>query len=724
MRIRFLTTSIALLVCSCAILVQTVPQQTTAAPATTERIEKLRAEIARHDQLYYRDASPEITDHAYDQLRIELADLERRFPSDAAASATPHTIGNDRSPRFNSWRHHTPMLSIDNLYDEPALRVWLTRITNTLGITNGELPCTIEPKIDGLAINLIYENGQLTHAATRGDGLVGDDVTANVIASGVAPPSLHTPQDQVPPARVEIRGEICITHDDFQRLNQEREDAGLVPFANPRNLAAGSLKLLDAGAVAHRRLSLVCYAIGHLTRAANANAPAAPATQSDALRQLENWGLPVIKNWVRAAASDGICSAVARLNAARISGTLPWPADGVIVKIDSIAAQSALGASERAPRWAIACKYRNAFSETRLRAITPQVGRTGIITPMAELAPVTIDGATITRATLHNATQITRLDVRIGDTVIIERAGAVIPAIVGVNRDARPANSTPYVFATHCPSCNTTLIQFPNEAAWRCPSSACPAQLQRRLAHYASKPCMDIPGLGSARINDLVQRGLIKTPADLYRLRPEDLASAPGRASGKTAATLINAIAASKQRPLDRLILALGIPLTGPATTRALTNHFTSLESIAEASGNNQLSAIDNLGPAVTASLQTWFQTPANLALIADLGQLGVLPRPATTAAEIPESKNPIQPLAGRVFVLTGTLPSLTRAQATALITSAGGRVTSNITAETTDVVAGPGAGAKLRRARELGLPIHDEATLRRLSAPEIASGQ
>ncbi|EIP97866.1 DNA ligase, NAD-dependent [Opitutaceae bacterium TAV1] len=581
------------------------------------RIDFLRTEIARHDDLYYRKAAPEISDEAYDRLKRELAALERRFPDAAAAAGggapAGETVGDDRVPEagFAPWRHRAPMPGLEKAYDEATLRRFLGRVAGVAG--ERALACTVEPKIDGIAISLVYENGRLVRAATRGNGLIGDDVTANVLAIPGIPPVLRSGDGEAPPALIEVRGEICITPGDFAELNRQRIAAGLAPHASPRNLAAGSIKLRDPAEVARRRLTLVCYGIGAME-----SAPVVE-TQSALLARLGVWGLPVIGHWQLALTPDEILAAVRHLGQARARGELPWPTDGVVVKVDAFAVRTLLGATGFAPRWAIACKFGATRVETRLRAITLQIGRTGVLTPVAELEPVAVGGATIARATLHNADEIARLDLRVGDTVVLERAGDVIPRIVEVVPEARPEKTVPYLFPDTCPFSGDRLERVAGEAAWRCPSPACPGRLRQRIAWYASKPCMDIPGLGAARIDRLVASGRVASPADLYRLTAADLGS------GKSAEKLLLAIAASKRRPLDRLVLALSIPQVGPAAARALVERFDTLDALISASPA-ALASANGVGDSSAAAIHSWLHDPVNRTLMDDLRQLGVGP--------------------------------------------------------------------------------------------------
>lgn len=667
-----------------------------------ERIDALRTEIAYHDELYFKQSAPVISDFAYDQLKRELAALEQAFPQAVREGAAPAGVGDDRSGQFPLWRHRVRMLSLNKVYAEAGLRAFDTRLRRQLG--RGDLEYVVEPKFDGLAISVTYEKGRLVRAVTRGNGAEGDDVTANVLtirtlprALGVAPP--NSPPAPVP-AVVELRGEIFISYPEFARINRERESAGEAPFAHPRNLAAGTLKQLDAAEVARRRLEIVFYGCG-----ACEPAEARPVSQRALLEQLRAWGLPTVEGPRIVRGPDAMWQAVRALGRER--GNFRFPTDGAVVKLNPVALQDQLGATSQAPLWAIAYKFAPERVETQVRAITLQVGRTGVLTPVAELAPVHLGGATVARASLYNRDEIARRDIRVGDFVYVEKAGEIIPAVSGVNRTRRTPEVVPYAFPVVCPSCQSQLIRRDGDAAVRCPNDQCPAQVRRRVEHFASAACVDLPGFGPAMVDRLVARGWVKNVADLYRLRREDLLSLGGH-SGKSLDRLLAAVEKSKHAGLGRFIHGLGIPQVGEVTARELARRFGGLEALARARREDLLAkespASSRLGDETIQAVLTYFAQPAHRILVEDLLAQGVRPEPPAV------NPGAGRPLSGKTFVLTGTLPHLTRAEAAGKITAAGGAVAPNVTRKTHYVLAGEGSGAKLESARSLGVAIIDEA--------------
>ena len=644
----------------------------TPSPDPHQQIVALRAEIARHDAAYHRNAAPEISDHDYDQLKRRLAALERQFPAAAQAAPPLAEIGDDRSGLFQTVRHSERMLSLDKAYTEAELRAFHARAAKAFG--RAEIDYLVEPKVDGLAVSVTFEQGRLVRAVTRGNGVEGDDVTANVIAIASFPRALR---GAGLPALIEVPGEVFVPFAEFARVNAEREAAGDTPFANPRNLAAGTLRQLDAREVARRGVQVVFYGVG-----ACEPLTALPATQGGLRVQLEAWGLPVIADAWPARGVDELVRAVAACRRAR--DEFDFPTDGAVVKLDALAWQRELGRGENAPRWAVACKFAPERAETRLLAITLQVGRTGVLTPVAELVPVELAGSTIARATLHNRDEIARKDIRIGDTVIIEKAGEIIPAVVGVNPAKRASDARPFAFPDACPECRAAVVARAGEVAVRCPNRECPAQLRRRLEHFVSKDGVAIEGLGPAMIDTLVAKCDVQDVSDLYRLSRADLL-AIGRNNAKSADRLLAAIAQSKRAELWRVIHGLGLPGVGAVAARELAQKHGTLAALADAE-------------------------PAHRALIERLIAAGVQPEaPASVAAN--------SPVAGKVFVLTGTLPTLTRAQAAAKIEAAGGKVANSVSRATHYVVAGADPGAKLEQARKLGVRVIDEAELLRMLA-------
>ena len=676
------------------------------AEAARVRLETLRREIARHDELYFKQATPEITDAAYDQLKRELAALEKAFPTSAEGASTPgDSLGDDRTGLFPVYRHRERMLSLDKSYSEGDLRAFRARLAKQL--RRDDLRFVIEPKFDGLSISVTYENGKLVRAVTRGDGVEGDDVTANVRTIAALPRELRGELNAgtvataatAMPAVVELRGEVYLPLAEFHRINREREAAGEAPFAHPRNLAAGTLKQLDPKAVAERKLAIVFYGWG-----AWEPSTSRPASQSALHERIRAWGLPGVDHWRTAGSGAEIWTAVQAL--ARERPKLAYPIDGAVVKLDPVSDWETLGATEHAPQWAMAYKFPADRAETKLLAITIQVGRTGVLTPVAELAPVQVGGTTVARASLHNRNEIARQDLRVGDVVIVEKAGEIIPAIVGVNAERRSPESQPFIFPTICPSCRAEVTVAPGESAVRCSNAACPAQLQRRLLHFVADDGVNIPGFGPALIDAMIARGRLTAVADLYRLRREDFAT-PNGVPSKLADRLFGAIEQSKRAELWRVINGLGIPEIGSVTSKELAREFGSLETLMETDAED-LAARDFSGK-TRAALTTYFADPNNRAIVADLLAAGVGSNLPIAAAGGNAG------LGGRVFVFTGTLPNLSRKKATEKILAAGGKVVASVSRRADFVVAGEGSGAKLASARALDVRVIDEAELLRL---------
>jgi DNA ligase (NAD+) len=673
------------------------------------RIAELRATVAHHDELYYRRAKPEITDFDYDRLKAELAALEKAHPESAAA-AGPETptarIGDDRTEGFARVKHRQAMMTLDNTYDEAELREFHARLAKTLGLE--DLAYTVEPKIDGVAISLTYEHGGLTRAVTRGDGEEGDDVTANVRTIRGLPQAL---KGAGVPDLIEIRGEIYLREEEFRRINQQQEELGEEPYANPRNLAAGTLKQLDAAVVGSRRLEIVLYGIGHCE-------PPVGQSQSEFHARLIGWGLPVVEQFFVVRGVEAVWNAIREID--RVRRDLAYGTDGAVVKLDSFEQQrhpkigyrgmTADGRAEAArklsPRWACAYKFAPDRAETRVRDITIQVGRTGALTPVAELEPVFLAGTTVKRATLHNADEIARKDVRVGDAVLVEKAGEIIPAVVAVLVEKRPAGSAPFAFPRHCPVCTTAAVRGEGEVVWRCPNPVCPEKVRRRIEHFASKGGLDIDGLGEEVVALLLEKQLIATIPDIYRLKLEDLL--PLKKSGEIwAGNLITAIAASRAADLWRVIFGLGIPQVGAAAAKDLARTFRSLDALADAP-EAELLRIEGFGEKTAAALRAWFAEPSNRALVRELQAVGLTPTPPAATGSA---------LAGKTFVLTGTLPTLTREAAAAKIEAAGGKVSGSVSKKTHYVLAGEEAGSKLEKARTLGVPVIDEAEFLRMVA-------
>jgi len=683
-----------------------------------EQISALRAEVARHDALYHRQAAPEISDGDYDGLKRRLRELERAYPEIAREVPAVAEIGDDRSGLFKTYRHRERMMSLEKAYTEAELRAFAARSEKLVG--RGGVGWVVEPKFDGLAVSVTFEQGRLVRAVTRGNGVEGDDVTEHVLAIAGMPRELRAEGGgRVAgagategsgggnwPAVVEVRGEVYVPFAEFQRVNAEREAAGEAKFANPRNLAAGTMRQLDVAEVARRGLAVVFYGVG-----ASEPQAAWPATQRGLREKILAWGLPGVGDTWTAVGTEALWRAVEAAGGARAGWA--FPSDGVVVKLDELKFQREVGVGESAPRWAVAYKFATERAETRLRAITIQVGRTGVLTPVAELEPVVLGGSTVARATLHNREEIARRDVRVGDFVFVEKAGEIIPALVGVNRARRPAEAVAYAFPAACPACGAAVVQRAGEAAVRCPGAACPAQLRRRIEHFASKAGVEIEGLGPAMIEAWVERGAVKELADIYRLRRETV-TVPGKAVGKAAERLLAAIEASKRAELARVIAGLGIPQVGAVAARELARACGTLEAVAEL-GTVPVPA--GASPAVRAAAG-YFAEAKNRAVVADLIAGGGGPMVAGGGAggvAGAAARDGARRLEGKTLVLTGTLPTLSRVQATGKIEAAGGKVSASVSARTHYVVAGEEAGAKLEQARALKVPVIDEAELVRL---------
>ena len=660
-----------------------------------QRIADLRAQVARHDELYYRQAKPEITDFEYDRLKRELADLETQFPQFKAADSPTTRVGDDRLEGFATYRHRQPLQSLDNTYSEADLRAFHQRLVKLFG--REDLAYVVEPKIDGIAVSLTYEKGAFVRAVTRGSGFEGDDITANAKTIRTLPSRLKAARGARLPDVIEIRGEIYMTLAEFERINREREEAGEVLYANPRNLTAGTIKQLDPREVARRKLEIVLYGVGFCE-------PAVMETQSGVHGLVRAWGLPAVEKFWTTHGIDETWKAVQELDKLRHS--FAYGTDGAVVKLDSLAQQREAGSTSKAPRWAIAYKFAAERAETRLNAITVQVGRTGVLTPVAELEPVVLAGTTVSRATLHNRDEIARKDIRVGDYVFVEKAGEIIPAVVGVNTERRPKDSAPFLFPGKCPVCGTRIVQYEGEVALRCPNPDCPAQVRRRVQHFASKAGVDIEGLGEAMVDTLVEKGWVKSITDIYRLKRDDLLTL-GKSVEKSTDNLLAAIDASKRVELWRFINGLGITHVGVAAAKDLALKFGSLEALAEAKRDDLLT-IEGIGETMADAIITYFNEPKNRTLVSRLLTIGVAPiapaRPAGGSA-----------LAGKTFVLTGTLPTLTREAAAAKIEAAGGKVSGSVSRKTSYVLAGEETGSKLEKAKSLGVSVIDEAEFLRM---------
>jgi DNA ligase (NAD+) len=672
-----------------------------APPAARERAEELAAQIRHHNYLYYAQDAPEISDAAYDALMQELRQLEETYPELVSPDSPTQRVGAEAVTTFTPYRHRQPMLSLDNAFGAEPLRAWEERNRRLLGLgPDAPIEYVCELKIDGSAVSLTYENGQLVAGATRGNGEVGEDITLNLRTVSAIPKQLRpgpergatTPDACHPiPAFIEVRGEVFLSHREFARINAEMEEQGGRTFANPRNAAAGSLRQKDPRITASRRLDAFMYAVGACDGCEF-------VSQYDLLQTYREWGLRTNPNVC-------VCATIEEVIAfcdewAEKKQELPYDIDGVVVKVNSLALQRELGQVSRSPRWAIAYKYPALQVRTKVEAIEVQVGRTGAITPVAHLTPVAVAGVVVARATLHNEGEIRRKDVRIGDTVVIQRAGEVIPEIVEVVTGERDGDEVEFVMPTHCPSCGTPVVKPPGEAVTRCPNPDCPAKVQQQVQHFASRNGMDIEGLGDRHVEQLTATGLVRDVADLYTLTKEQLLPLE-RMGDKLATKILDNIANSKRRPLARLICALGIRHIGEHAAEVLAAHFGTLERLAAASVD-ELAQVYEIGRTTAESVADYFANPRNQEILAKLKAAGVAPE-AHTSAPVSEE------LKGKTFVFTGTLVKLKRDEAEALVKQRGGRASGSVSKQTSYVVAGENAGSKLTKAQELGIPVLTE---------------
>ena len=661
----------------------------------SQRLEELRAEIQHHDELYYRQTQPEISDQQYDQKKRELDNLQAELdPLGLFAATEPGEeqdakpdVGDDRLEAFTSHRHLQPMLSLDNTYDEKEFFEFDQRLQRIFG--TGDLTYVVEPKIDGVAISLTYQHGKLITATTRGNGVEGDIVTQNILHIKGLPQFL--PGSSFPEL-IEIRGEIFMSHQEFERINKEREKNNLPLYANPRNLAAGTVKLLDPKEARQRKLEIVLYGLGFC------QPQTFFTTLSEFHQTLIDWQVPALEYFRRVSHAQDAWNSIMELDHLRHG--YGYPTDGAVIKLDSFAHHAEAGSTAKSPRWAIAYKFETENQETTLEAIHLQVGRTGTITPVAWLSPVQLAGTQVSRASLHNADEIARKDIRVGDRVIVEKAGEIIPQVVEVVHSQRPSESAPFSFPKTCPSCETSLERMEGEAAWKCPNLNCSEQVKGRIRYFASRGCMDIDHLGEAVVEQLVDQGLVTRSSALYQLTKDQALSLEGFAE-KSADNLIRSIEKSKQRELWRLICALGIKHVGAAAAKDLARTFRSLNNLANAS-LDQLIAIDGIGEVMALSVKGFFENPENQTLLADFVSLGISPE-----LEIDESNG--APWVGKTFVLTGTLTSMTRDEAGARIEALGGKSASSVSKRTDYLVAGSGAGSKLLKAEKLGISVIDE---------------
>ncbi|MPS28515.1 NAD-dependent DNA ligase LigA [Pigmentiphaga sp.] len=670
-----------------------------------QRAAQLRQELALHNARYYVMDDPLISDAEYDALFAELVGLEQEFPLLATPDSPTQRVGGAPLTAFGSVSHAVPMLSLNNAFEDEDVEAFDKRVRDGLE-TDSCVGYACELKLDGLAVSLRYEEGRLARAATRGDGQTGEDITANIRTVRSIPLTLAGPVPEV----LEVRGEVLLFRKDFERLNDAQREAGEKVFINPRNAAAGSLRQLDPRITARRPLRFFAYGWGEIRGSLPGKEALVDAPPFDTHMGMLDWlqelGMPVNRERKLAADAAGLLAFYRRVEGLRAS--LPYDIDGVVYKVNALDAQRRLGYVSRAPRFAIAHKFPAEEATTELLGIEVQVGRTGAITPVARLKPVFVGGVTVTNATLHNEDEIERKDVRIGDTVVVRRAGDVIPEVVTPVLDKRPADARKFVMPTECPVCGSAIERPEDEIIARCTGGLfCAAQRKQALWHAAQRRALDIEGLGEKLIDQLVERGRVHTLADLYTLNAEELAGMD-RMGEKSAHNLVESIAATRTPPLGRFLFALGIRHVGESTARDLARHFGNLDAVMDAA-ESELLAVPDVGPVVAASIFRFFAEPHNREVVADLLRNGVTPGTETVVDRT------AGPIGGKTFVLTGTLPTLTREDAAELIRAAGGKVTGSVSKKTHYVVAGADAGSKLAKAQELGIAVLDEDGLKAL---------
>ena len=658
-----------------------------------ERIRELVELITHHDMRYYLEDDPEISDYEYDMLVKELKDLEAEHPDLVMPDSPTRRVSGKALEEFPEVEHKVAMLSLDNSYSPDELREFDGRIRKALA--GEEVEYVVEPKVDGLGVALLYRDGAFVRGATRGDGRVGEDVSANVRTIRSIPLRLNA-GTAISSSEAEVRGEVYLPVEAFKRLNGEREVAGLQPFANPRNAAAGSIRQLDPKVAAKRPLEAMFYTLSH-------SGSAHPDRHSDCLELIREAGL-------RTSADAGVFGSISEV-LDHISAWeskrdgLDYEIDGMVIKVNSMDQQRRLGSTSKHPRWAIAYKFPPKQMTTRLVGIRIQVGRTGALTPVAVLEPVEIGGVTVSRATLHNEDEIRRKDLRVGDQVLIERAGDVIPQVVKAIVDRRTGDETEYVFPSKCPACSMAAVREEGEAVWRCINVSCPAQIRERLEHFACRDAMDIEGMGPSLVQQLVDSGLVERVSDLYRIGKEDLLTLEGIAE-RSADNIVSAIDASRGRAFENLLFALGIRHVGLTTARDLARVFGGMDALA-AADEGALSDVPGVGTVVARSVHQFFDNPDNQRLVEQLRKEGL-----SMTSSAPRTG----PLEGKVFLFTGEMESMTRSEASELVESLGGRVGSSVTKATDFVVAGSSPGSKLDKARKMGKTVLDEQGFLRLT--------
>ena len=675
-------------------------------PSVEERIRELSAQIRYHNHRYHVLNDPEISDHQYDLLFRELLELEALHPELIASDSPTQRVGAPPQEELGKVEHPYPMTSLGNAFSADELRDWLTRAQRLLP-EGMPLAFVVEPKIDGLAVALTYENGRLLRGATRGDGHIGEDVTLNLRTVSTVPLRIPVSGSETPPSRIEVRGEVYIPRDQFEALNRRLEAEGAKTFANPRNAAAGSLRQLDANITAARPLSLFAYAIGYV-------AGAQIGSQWGALDYLRRMGFPVNRDIARFEDFEQVIAYCLEWMSRRDS--LNYEADGVVIKIDDFAVQKRLGIVGNAPRWAVAFKFPAREETTRLLDVGANVGRTGVITPYAILEPVDIGGVTVRQASLHNYEDIARKGIKIGDMVVVKRAGDVIPQVVKPVESMRTGAERDVVLPTHCPICGESVVKPEGEVAAHCVNAACPARLVRQVEYFASRGAMDIEGFGSRLAEIFVERGLLHDVADFYYLQRDAILNTEGFDVTRTD-NLLASIAASKNRPLWRLIAALGIGNVGGTVAQLLSKEYRSLDRLMAAT-QEELQQLEGIGPTIAASIADFFGRPRHREIIAKLKHAGV-----RTEEEVVQPTGAALPLTGKTFVITGTLPSLSRDQAKALIEQFGGKVTGSVSAKTDYLLMGASPGSKQEKALKLGVPILSEDDLHHLIGEKPGAG-
>lgn len=676
----------------------------------SERVARLRQEVERHQHAYYVEDNPLIPDVDFDVLFRTLEEVEAAHPELRDPSSPTQRVGGLVQSGFKPARHHRPMLSLDNAFDEEKIEAFDSRLRALAA--QEDIEYAVEPKFDGMAISLTYRNGLLERGATRGDGETGEDVTANVRTIRNVPLDIrsHCLQMGIPvPELLEVRGEVLMTRKDFERVNESLRAAGAKTLVNPRNAAAGSMRQLDSRITASRRLSFFAYALGV------AEGFDRGSTHFDSLQHLSRMGFQVSDLAEVVKGQEGLVAYYNKVGRSR--DKLPFDIDGVVYKVNSYAQQEELGWASRVPRWAIAHKYPAQEAMTRLLDVEIQVGRTGALTPVARLEPVFVGGVMVSNATLHNLDEIRRKDIRIGDMVVVRRAGDVIPEVVGPVRDMRPKDAREFAIPSQCPDCGSNVVRPEGEAVARCSGGvACISQRREMLKHFVSRKAMDIDGLGVVHLENAIASGLVETPVNLYRLSMKEWCTLP-RMGEKLATRIMDQVEKSKNRPLGRFIFALGIRFVGETTAKDLATHFGSIQALMDASMES-LMEVEGVGEVVARSVVSHFNEPASRALVEELLLEGVAPQAPSALSQADGAPS----LAGKTFVLTGSLPTLTRDEAKAMIEAAGGKVSSGVSKKTSFVVAGTEAGSKLTKAQDLGLSILDEAALVAMLSPSPSS--